>query len=206
MTTIDYEALPLSEGAGGPDNPCLQQKAALVHAHIHGYLDTAGLAKVLTDHPCWQNRVITEVGIYVNDHLPTGGDWFARLDKLTPRMVAASVCADQLVELRVNARLLCWLAREVLHLFEDQFPGDDRPRKAIETREAWLRGEATGDDCQKAAAEAAEAAGAERLLQLLEQLCDQHDKAKAEEGAALDDGWMRALADARLITDTEALS
>ena len=61
-------------------------------------------------------------------------------------------------------------AERVLHLYEDKYPDDPRPRKAIETKRAWLRGEAS--DGELAAAGAA-AGGAElawqrqRLTELL---------------------------------------
>ena len=49
----------------------------------------------------------------------------------------------------------CDCARLVLHLVPD---GEDRPRVAIETAEAWARGEATIAQVRIAAAEAASAA------------------------------------------------
>lgn len=237
---INPETLSLSNGYGSADKPCLQQKAALVHAHTHGYLTTAGLDAVLTDRPCWQNSTINVAGIAINDLMPEDGDWFQRLDKLMPRLVAATVVSDSEVEKRINARLTCWLARECLHVFEDAMPGDDRPRYAIEMSEAWLRGEASEEECHVAGArtasvphvtcpaynlyardvanaaaayaayadhaahatyavDALKQEGPQRLLRLLEELCDQHDKAKAEEGVMLDDGWMTALTEAGLL-------
>ena len=40
----------------------------------------------------------------------------------------------------------CDCAERVLHIYEAHVPGDSRPRKAIETKRAWLRGEATDDE------------------------------------------------------------
>lgn len=45
----------------------------------------------------------------------------------------------------------CACARTALHVYEERFPGDPRPRRAIEAAEAWARGEATLDDVQVAA-------------------------------------------------------
>ncbi len=45
----------------------------------------------------------------------------------------------------------CACARTALHLYEERFPGDIRPRRAIEAAEAWARGEATLDDVRVAA-------------------------------------------------------
>jgi hypothetical protein len=39
----------------------------------------------------------------------------------------------------------------VLPLFAEQYPQDDRPRKAIETARAWVRGEATVGEARAAA-------------------------------------------------------
>lgn len=43
-----------------------------------------------------------------------------------------------------HKRLAAWAvdcAEHVLYLFEDHYPQDDRPRKAIEAARAWVRGE-----------------------------------------------------------------
>jgi len=56
----------------------------------------------------------------------------------------------------------CDCAERVIHLYEDKYPDDRRPRKAIETKRAWLRGEATDDELTAARA-AAWAAGATRV-------------------------------------------
>ena len=50
--------------------------------------------------------------------------------------------------------LACQYALWSLHFFEDTYPNDDRPRKAIEAKQKWLRGEITNEEL-KAAAEAA---------------------------------------------------
>jgi hypothetical protein len=58
-------------------------------------------------------------------------------------------------------------ARHVLALFEDRYPGDDRPRKAIKAALAWAMGQLKMTDARKyalaahaAAREAGQAAGA----------------------------------------------
>lgn len=49
------------------------------------------------------------------------------------------------------ARLLAAdFAEHVLHLFENKFPGNDRPRRAIETARAFARGEATSEELRAA--------------------------------------------------------
>ena len=42
---------------------------------------------------------------------------------------------------QVKFAILC--AKAVLHIFEDKFPSDTRPREAIEAAESWLKGAAT---------------------------------------------------------------
>ena len=57
-----------------------------------------------------------------------------------------------------NARLFaCDCAEHVLHLYEHAYPGDDRPRLAIETARAYANGKATEDELS-AARDAARAA------------------------------------------------
>jgi hypothetical protein len=52
-------------------------------------------------------------------------------------------------------------AEHVLHMFEERYPSDDRPRKAIEAARAYARGEmADAAEAAYAAADAAEAAAA----------------------------------------------
>ena len=41
--------------------------------------------------------------------------------------------------------LACDIARTVLPIYEKRHPNDDRPRKAIEAKEAWVRGEITDE-------------------------------------------------------------
>ena len=54
----------------------------------------------------------------------------------------------------------CDCAERALPIFEKRHPKDDRPRKAIETTRAWLRGEARTEQVQAAADAAAYAADA----------------------------------------------
>ena len=43
-------------------------------------------------------------------------------------------------------------AEHVLHFYEDKYPGDNRPRKAIEMARKFARGKATGEEFAAAAA------------------------------------------------------
>jgi len=49
-------------------------------------------------------------------------------------------------------------AEHVIHLFEDERPGDDRPRRAIDLGRAWARGEVTWQEARTAAGHANAAA------------------------------------------------
>jgi hypothetical protein len=67
-------------------------------------------------------------------------------------------------------RLAFWAAdcaEHVLHLFEQERPGDDRPRRAIELARAWARGELTMTQARRAAfanAAARDVSGAAKLV------------------------------------------
>ena len=56
--------------------------------------------------------------------------------------------------------LACRFAESVLPIYETLYPGDDRPRQAIETKRAWLRGHATNEELAAACAAARNAARA----------------------------------------------
>ena len=75
--------------------------------------------------------------------------WWFRANDLTP---------DQERDLRL---LACDYAEHVLHIFEDKYPDDNRPRHAIETARLYAVGQATKEDIEKArsAAYAAYTAG-----------------------------------------------
>ena len=96
--------------------------------------------------------------------------WVASLPPETTEEAAWSACerADWL--LWVAARLgvdrplvvlaVCACARTALPVWERQYPEDRRPHTAIETAEAWARGEASLEQVQAASADAASAAHA----------------------------------------------
>src|SRR5690606_3193359 len=64
------------------------------------------------------------------------------------------------VDRKMLVRAACRCVRESLPIFEQCCPGDDRPRKAIETAEAWCEGRATLAVLRKAAHAARYAADA----------------------------------------------
>jgi hypothetical protein len=61
----------------------------------------------------------------------------------------------------------CRVAEDVLPLFESRYPGDDRPRKAIETARRYAMGEAT-DEVLAAACSASRAKYTDWLWEMLE--------------------------------------
>jgi hypothetical protein len=92
-------------------------------------------------------------------HLEDDLDIQGEIDRLTDRqdylkaLVIAKTCTkEEAVEYAVNC------ARSVLHIFEEKYPEDKRPRQAIEAAEAWLRH--PSEKNRRAAAEAAGAAAA----------------------------------------------
>ncbi len=67
------------------------------------------------------------------------------------------------LDMRRHRLLANWAAdcaEHVLPLFGDKYPQDDRPRQAIETARAWVRGEVTVGEARAAAREAHSAARA----------------------------------------------
>ena len=78
------------------------------------------------------------------------------------------ILRTELVPEKLLHEVAIYCAEKVLPLFETEYPGDMRPRDAIETKKRWLRGEASDAefeaareaawDAARAAARAAEAA------------------------------------------------
>ena len=76
-----------------------------------------------------------------------------------PRLITirrGGTLTDDHHRLLADWALLC--AEHVLHLFEEQQPGDSRPRDAIEVGRAWIRGELRMTDAHNAAFQANAAA------------------------------------------------
>lgn len=44
----------------------------------------------------------------------------------------------------------CWAAEQVLHFFEEKFSDDKRPRKAIEAKRKWIKGEISDHELGRA--------------------------------------------------------
>jgi hypothetical protein len=69
-----------------------------------------------------------------------------------PRLITVrrgGTLTDEHHRLLADWALVC--AEHVLHLFEDQQPGDGRPREAIDIGRAWIRGEVRMGDAHRAA-------------------------------------------------------
>jgi hypothetical protein len=69
-----------------------------------------------------------------------------------PRLITirrGGTLTDDHHRLLADWALVC--AGHVLHLFEDQQPGDSRPREAIDAGHAWIRGEMRMGDARQAA-------------------------------------------------------
>jgi hypothetical protein len=76
-----------------------------------------------------------------------------------PRLITirrGGTLTDDPHRLLADWALVC--AEHVLHLFEDQQPGDSRPRDALEIGRAWIRGELRMTDAHNAAFQANAAA------------------------------------------------
>jgi hypothetical protein len=109
-----------------------------------------------TDQPECVHPVLAAVAIELNDRLDDRGR--QRLLDLAPRLMGTASDDPML-----TTRLACFAARRVLHLFERDFPGDGRPRAAIEATEAWCDNPCEETDATRDAAGAAASAAAGAL-------------------------------------------
>lgn len=117
-----------------------------------------------TDAPDCVHPTLRNLGIVVNDYVDDSTR--QKLYDLSPRVVDTVQYQDK--ELWV--KLGVWSARRVLHLFEEKYPKDDRPRKAIEAAEAWL----TAID--KSAAESAESARSAAYFDFFVEFLDEFER------------------------------
>ena len=103
----------------------------------------------------------------LSKHLPTTfpavlwtaegrGDCDESDDKIACESARILAPVGELTEPQAHA-LGCDFAEHVLPVWEERYPGDDRPRAAIETKRRWLAGQAS-DEERRAAADAATAA------------------------------------------------
>lgn len=176
----NYLDLDLHHGAGSTaDKACLQQKAALVHATVNGYMNPDLWDRVFTDRPCWQNRVINSAGVAINDRIRTAAGFRLLDERCTLRCVEATVRATDAEEWAVTKRLLDWLVE----------------RSAADA--AAAKANAEDPDRVPITAEEADA----MIVQWLVDLLDQWEKAVAEEGAAVSDGAWKALAEAGIVVE-----
>jgi hypothetical protein len=125
-----------------------------------------------TDKPVCVHPVLARLAIYVNDKLDDKGR--QRLLDLTPRLMGTAN-DDHVTTIRLSA----FAARRVLFVFEQLYPNDDRPRKALEATKAWC-----DEPCERtspaayyspnAATTAANAAAA--AMDLLIAVLDEYDR------------------------------
>jgi hypothetical protein len=106
-----------------------------------------------TDSPPCVHPVLRKLAIYVNDR--ADDEQRQRLLELAPRLMGTASDDPRLAVL-----LAAFCARQVLHIFEDRYPGDDRPRKAIEAAESGNASAASADAAHDAAYDAAAHAAA----------------------------------------------
>jgi hypothetical protein len=201
---LDVGSHKPSDGKG-----CVMEWASVKWLVQHRGLTMTEAWAHLTDRPDCTEPMIYRAAQVVNDWL--ADDERQRLVPLIDRLIAARPVADPVKARRCRVRVACWAARSVLDLVR---PEDrDACEKAIATVEEWLRGEATEQDCTaaaaaarvaaastayaaraaastanaaRAAAYAARAAAERDLVLWLDELLDQWDKARAEEGVMVD--------------------
>jgi hypothetical protein len=111
-----------------------------------------------SDRPGCTHPALARAAIVVNDRLGDGPR--QQLLALEDDLMACPPRPE--LEPRLSVALGAWAARHVLPVFEASYPGDHRPRKAIEAAEAWLAGgtRPPADAAANAAAYASAAAAA----------------------------------------------
>lgn len=68
---------------------------------------------------------------------------------------------EKLINQKDKKTLIIWAtdcAEHILHYFEEKYPSDDRPRKAIEIGRSWIRAEINCNSARNAASDAHAAA------------------------------------------------
>lgn len=130
---------------------CVMELVALEYLRGQGIVSTQDLLRLKTDTPGCTAPWITHAAQAVNDRL--GDEERQRLGLLIPRLLHdARMPADVEKTKRVAVRLSCWAARSVLHLVPVE--NLEVATRAIVTAEAWLSGDATEQECGRAAAAA----------------------------------------------------
>lgn len=81
-----------------------------------------------SDKPPCVHPVLRELAIGANDRLDNGQR--QKLLDLAPRLINTSNC-----DINITKNLAIFCARYVLHIYEDRYPNDNRPRRAIEAAE-----------------------------------------------------------------------
>jgi len=61
-----------------------------------------------------------------------------------------AVLREELIPAEILYEFGCQCAERVLPIWEEKYPDDDRPRKAIEAKRAWMRGEITDKELKEA--------------------------------------------------------
>jgi hypothetical protein len=84
-----------------------------------------------SDRPACVHPALRKAAIAVNDSLDDAGR--QKLLELVPRLMGTNTGGKCL-----SLQLAVYAARQVLPIYEERYPGDVRPRVAIESAEAWI--------------------------------------------------------------------
>ena len=142
MTNI--ESVPfLRRGVGSTpaEGGCIMQ--------VVDWIDSQGWS----DRPNCVHPVLQKLAVYANDALPVGER--QKLLDLTGRLMGTNTGDKEM-----SVRLAMFVARRVLGVYEEKYPGDDRPRKAIEAAEHWANNSSKNAAAYAASAYAASASSA----------------------------------------------
>jgi pyruvate/2-oxoglutarate dehydrogenase complex dihydrolipoamide acyltransferase (E2) component len=106
-----------------------------------------------SDQPRCVHPVLARLAVAANDGL--GDHDRQRLLDLVPRLMGTA-SGDRVLLVRLGV----FCARSALHIYEERFPNDSRPRKAIEAAERWCEEPTAANAAAAASAAAASAAPA----------------------------------------------
>jgi hypothetical protein len=141
MTELTVPFVRSGTGSSPLDGGCILQ--------VVDWIATEGW----TDQPECVHPVLRSLAIHANDTM--GDADRQKLLDLTPRLMGTNTG-----DVVLTTRLLCFLARKVLHIYEEWAPDDDRVRRCIEAAEEYADARERGGAWAARAAEAAEAARA----------------------------------------------
>ncbi len=86
---------------------------------------------------------------YVENNLPATALEVTKWD-IPPEDRLWALLRPEVIDKKTLHLLACDFAEDVLHIFEKEYPRDDRPRKAIKAKREWIEGEISDSELKSA--------------------------------------------------------